>query len=122
MFSVIDRDSYDILFDIKKLLERYKPEDTPLVIVANKMDLTDGREVSNPDMEILNFELELLSPVVKLAVAENAEAVHAAMEDVLHQIKDFCLRNASASEKRSALLQVKEALKRRFARSRSDTV
>ena len=120
MYSVTDGESKERLQEIQRRVLRYKTQDAPLVIVANKTDLVHARMISEKDGETLAKSMN--RPIFEISVAESAKAVNDVMAEVMRQVRQEFNKNLAAMEKRSTLLNMKRVLKKKLNRSRSDSV
>ena len=122
MYSVTDRDSFNRLTHYHALARSMrKPECTlPLVMVGNKRDLEHIRCVT--EKEANDMASKFGCPSFEISIAEAPEGVAVVMDEVLRQVKKELVRSVSCPEKRGALNNMKRVLRKKMARSKSDTL
>lgn len=127
MYSVTDRNSFCTVCRLKETLYQHKPVEIPLVLVANKSDILTARSVTEDEGTALAADLDC--PKYEISVADSPQGVLESMEELLRQILREHVKSLTRlprppgpeSNKKSKLLNMKNALKKRIGRSRSDT-
>ena len=89
-------------------------------MVGNKRDLEHVRSVS--EKEANDMASKFGCPSFEISIAEAPEGVAVVMDEVLRQVKKELVRSASCPEKRGALNNMKRVLRKKMARSKSDTL
>ena len=119
IYSVTDRGSYRWLEKIHKLITDTRCDDhIPLVVVANKIDMSHARVLSQEDGYHISRKMD--SPLFEISIADTPGGVVAAMEDVLKQVKLEFSRKAGGP--RFALGNVRRVFKKKISRSKSDHI
>ncbi|XP_064618152.1 LOW QUALITY PROTEIN: ras-related and estrogen-regulated growth inhibitor-like [Liolophura sinensis] len=126
MYSVTDRNSFCTICRLKETLYQHKPVEIPLVLVANKSDILTARSVTEDEGTALAADLDC--PKYEISVADSPQGVLESMDELLRQILREHVKSLTRlpvhqaeSNKKSKLLNMKNALKKRIGRSRSDT-
>ena len=121
VYSITDRETFQRLTHYHALARSMrKPESTlPLVVVGNKKDLEHARCVS--EQESRDMGSKFGCPSYEISIADAPEGVMMVMDEVLRQVKRELVRSMGF-EKKSTLNNMKRVLKKKMARSRSDTL
>lgn len=122
MYSLTDRDSFNKLTHYHALTRSMrKPDSTlPLVMVGSKRDLAHARCIS--EKEAIDMASKFGCPSFEISIAEAPEGVTAVMDELLRQVKRELIRSMASSEKRGPLNNMKRVLRKKMARSKSDTL
>ena len=102
-------------------MEHAYGEVIPLVIVANKIDLSqNGRAVTKEEGDTIARRFDCQK--FEISVADSPEGATEVMEFVLHTIKRDFQKAAAGLTKRIPFPNVKRVFKKKIYRSRSDTL
>ena len=124
--SVTDKSSFRQVKDLYQCMQnaRKLDDNTPLVLVGNKTDMTCARKVTEAELAEMAQCINCQA-VYEISIAESRDGVMEAMEEVLRQVKrEFvkAVAHPSGTERKSAFNNVKRVLKKKIYRSRSDTM
>lgn len=122
IYSVMDVASFQHVEELLRKLCTNKTEEgsTPVVVVANKADLTHGLAVSKEEGREMARRSH--SAFYEISIAESSDGVQEVISELLRQIKRHFVASQMVSEKRSTLRGVKRVLKKKIYRSKSDTM
>ncbi|XP_063044592.1 ras-related and estrogen-regulated growth inhibitor isoform X2 [Engraulis encrasicolus] len=118
MYSVTDRKSFELVSRLKRLIDHVKPTSgIPIVIVANKCDMENGRVVQREEGEAMAGHLRC--SFFELSVAESGSAVETAVYQLIRELRVEYSKHLLAMDTRSRMLQMRHALRNKLTRSKT---
>ncbi|XP_058478555.1 ras-related and estrogen-regulated growth inhibitor [Solea solea] len=115
LYSITHRLSFLEVPPLKKLIDQTKQSlVVPTMLIANKLDLEIGREVTAEEGQSLAKDLRCVFG--ELSVAEAASAVEAAVLQLIRLVLD---QQRPLPDRRSYMLTVRHALTRKLTRSKT---
>ncbi|KAL3866378.1 hypothetical protein ACJMK2_043681 [Sinanodonta woodiana] len=113
-YSITDRRSFDEVMQYKKLIERVRcQEDIPLVIVGNKCDLEDRRQVRTEEgmalAQRLGCKFYETSAVLRQCVDD---VFHGIIRDIRHRERDELMVLEKQSKKKQRKKQIQSFFER----------
>lgn len=110
VYSITDRESFNF---IRKVKDMHADRDTPVLLLANKVDMIHLRQISTEEGEILakNFECKFF----EVSAAENVEKVAESFHDLCREVL------ASKRKSKQSLLDRMLGTTRAYSRGKSDS-
>ncbi|KAM6945706.1 ras-related and estrogen-regulated growth inhibitor [Aplochiton taeniatus] len=117
MYSVMERRSFDAVAGLKRLVDHAKQTlGVATVLVANKVDMLNGREVTTEEGYALAKDFRC--SFYELSVAEEVVGVEAAVCQLARIVTEQ-QRHLQVMERRSRMLQMGQALRSKLRRSKT---
>ena len=126
IYSLTEKSTLTYLDIVKEAIEKIKGRECPLVLVANKCDLTSAREITEEEINETGERFDCQK--FEISVADGSQGVFEVMDEILCQLKREYIKNLNSgnvsptdSKAKSKLISMKRAFKKRINRSHSDT-